>query len=60
MNNSKLLFIRGMEIKCRIYKDTLCIMKNEAKNDDNCYCCSDCLIHLAIKHDKMLEQETNE
>ena len=49
-----------MEIKCRIYKDTLCIMKNEAKNDDNCYCCSDCLIHLAIKHDKMLEQETNE
>lgn len=45
-------------MKCKIYKDTLCINESEAKNNDNCYCCSECLIHLAIKHDEMLEQET--
>lgn len=51
-----------LNMNCRIYKNTYCINSdiyaNEKKEDFNDYCCNDCLIHIAVEHDKQLENDT--
>lgn len=47
-------------MNCRIYKNTCCINSiiDTTKEDFNDYCCNECLIHIAVEHDKQLEQRT--
>jgi len=43
-------------MNCRIYKNTCCIDENKTEESFNYYCCNDCLIHIAVEHDKQLEE----
>jgi hypothetical protein len=47
-------------MNCKIYKDTCCINcltdENQTEEKLNDYCCSECLIHIAVEHDELLEK----
>lgn len=44
-------------MNCKIYKNTCCLFEGQTEENFNDYCCSDCLIHSAVEHDKLLEEE---
>lgn len=43
-------------MNCKIYKNTCCINDSQTDEDFNNYCCCECLIHVAVEHDKLLEE----
>lgn len=40
-----------------IYKDCCCLLTPTLDVvEPNDYCCSDCIMHIAVEHDKLLEE----
>lgn len=43
-------------MNCVLYKNICCIDENQTEDNFNDCCCDGCLIHVAVEHDKLLEE----
>lgn len=43
-------------MQCKLYENVYCIL-TDTINKPNDYCCYNCLIHTAVKHDEELGKE---